>query len=266
MFRCAAILLALALPCPARAWVRSTVEDDPSTPLFWRFRGVTVRPAYDTSDDVPRDRIRVAVTRSIAAWNTAADPCSDFLLEDGGMPSGLSTNLDGGDADQENRIVWREDVWPEDVPSGTLALTTLVYREASGQIIDADIDLNGVHHFWTDTDTPGSVDTDVQNTLTHELGHLLGLAHAPDPAATMYRESAPGDLEKRTLSEDDVLGLCSIYPAGQPTPLAPDFRPIPLTTGCAAARGRGPGWIAIAFGLSALFLRRRAAPRARARA
>jgi MYXO-CTERM domain-containing protein len=55
---------------------------------------------------------------------------------------------------------------------------------------------------------------DLRNTLTHEVGHLVGLAHVPDsqPAATMFARTTPGEIEKRSLSEDDIAGVCAIYP------------------------------------------------------
>jgi hypothetical protein len=245
----AAILIGIAavfVPS-ARAFERSTVDGDPETPLFWRYRWVVVHVANDTCDDVPADNVQLAIARSMAAWNTAAEPCSDFMLIDGGYPTGATTNLDGGDADMENRVFWREDVWPEDVPQETLAITTQVYRRASGQIIDADIDLNGVHFYWTDTDAPGEAYTDVENTMTHELGHLLGLAHVFDESSTMYGTSDPGDLEKRSLAEDDAAGLCFVYPRGLRTPEAPVFPSNPLSSGCSASPHRSSAWLAIVF-------------------
>jgi MYXO-CTERM domain-containing protein len=249
-----AILIAIA-PTHARAFIRSTVDGDPSTPLFWRYRTVVMRPAYDTSADVPADAVHLAIDRAIGAWNTAGEGCSDFRFEDGGYPSGLETNGYGAERDGENRIVWHEDEWPEDLHGGTLAVTTTLYRVSTGQILDADIDVNGVDYFWTDTTDPGAVDTDVQNALTHELGHVLGLAHVSDPDATMYAESAPGDLEKRSLAQDDIDGLCFVYPDRVLTPDAPPFHGHALT-GCSAAPARdgAPAWILVA---GALALRRR---------
>lgn len=250
-----AFALATGLGARAHAFERSTVDGDPSTPLFWRYRTVLVRPAYDTSDDVPGEAVRVALARSIATWNLAGEPCSDFRIEDGGYPTGYSTNMTDGGYDRENRIVFREGSWPDDMPFGTLAVTTVVYRRSSGELLDADIDLNAVEYTWTDTTDAALAETDVQNTLTHELGHLLGLAHVPDPTATMYAESAPGDLEKRTLGEDDVAGLCFVYPEGLLSPEAP-FLSSPPLTGCAIGRRGGAGWCAIVLALAGLSARR----------
>lgn len=247
-----------ALAPSVLAFERSTVTDDPTTPLYWRYRWVHVRAAADSCADVPEGSVALAVDRAVATWNLAAEGCSDFRLFHDGPPSGLTTNLDRGAHDGENRIVWREDEWPDEPE--VLALTTVVYRVSTGQILDADIDLNGVHHYWTDTSEPGSAATDVENTLTHELGHLIGLAHAVDPEATMYSESAPGDLEKRSLSADDIAGICHVYPDGLITPESPFPRGMPLQGTCSAAPGGGSSaWL---VGLSlVLLLRRRAGGR-----
>lgn len=245
----------------ARAFERSTVIGEPERPLFWDARVVHLRTAYDSCDDLGPEAVGGAVARSVATWNRAGDVCSDFRMVDDGYPTGFATNLIGAEGyDGENRIIWRERSWPDDISPATLALTTLVFRRSTGQILDADIDLNGVSHTWTVADA-GAL-TDAENTLTHELGHLLGLGHVSDPEATMYGQSDPGDLEKRSLSDDDAAGLCFTYPAGLASPGAPYVRSPPLT-GCAATiRGRPSvpataGWLA----LTLWWLRRRRAGR-----
>lgn len=228
----------------ASAFERSTVTGQPDRPLFWDTRVVHLRTAYDSCDDLLPGAIAEAVARSASSWSTAGEGCSDFRLVDDGYPTGFTTNLIGGGGhDGENRIIWREAGWPDEVSPDTLALTTVVFRRSTGQILDADIDLNGVDHVWT-VDA-AAARTDAENTLTHELGHLLGLGHVADPEATMYGQSDPGDLEKRTLSEDDVAGLCFVYPAGLASPGAPYVRS-PGLTGCRASAGRharGGPWL-----------------------
>ncbi|MFK7988413.1 MAG: matrixin family metalloprotease [Sandaracinaceae bacterium] len=230
-----ALLLCL-VASPAAAFERTAVSGSDAR-LFWRFRTVTVRPLYDSSDDVPGVEVASALSRSIAAWNQASQGCSDMLLVDGGMGTGFATNLGGGEHDGENRIVWRESGWPEEAGTETLALTTLVFRRQSGQILDADIDLNGVNHGWSTAPTPPMGLTDTENTLTHELGHLIGLAHVIDPGATMFEASPPGDIDKRTLSQDEVDGVCTIYPLRGPTPGAPDIDGEGLMGSCRASPG-----------------------------
>ncbi|KAL3070000.1 hypothetical protein niasHS_017289 [Heterodera schachtii] len=52
--------------------------------------------------------------------------------------------------------------------------------------------------------------TDLLQTLTHEIGHLLGLEHSSDPRAVMYprkKEHQPGF----ELSDDDVRAIRFLY-------------------------------------------------------
>jgi hypothetical protein len=139
-----------------------------------------------------------------------------------------------------------------------VALTTVLHDPASGRILSADIELVGwdgkpgaladlPQHGWYFTCFAGAqpaticgtygqgscVFQDLQNTLTHEAGHFLGLAHPcradvppTDPQScsrptpgnvpfgqrTMSPTTQPGETQKRTLSSDDVAGVCAIYP------------------------------------------------------
>src|SRR5262249_39732614 len=74
---------------------------------------------------------------------------------------------------------------------------------------------------------------DLRSIFTHEAGHFLGLAHTqPEhPDATMFATYLPGETTKRTLSTDDVCGICAAYPPTRsancdPTPVGG------LTDGC----------------------------------
>jgi hypothetical protein len=118
---------------------------------------------------------------------------------------------------------------------------------ASGEIYDADIELNEDNKTFVvcpDAGCGGSVDlntADLENTLTHEMGHYFGVAHTPDDSnATMWSEASPGETIKRTIEADDNAGLCAIYPPGslpeacRYTPrggLGLDARP-PASCGC----------------------------------
>lgn len=198
---------------PAQAFVRETVEDDPDTPLFWPNRQVIVYAAAATSEELTPAEVETSLIDSFGAWQNAG--CTDILLEYGGAASGTETNFVSDVRDGENRLVWRETDWPGDPEA--LAITTLIYRTATGEILDGDIDVNGTTFSWT-----SSLDTmpinDAQNTLTHEVGHLIGFAHAPDTEATMFGNSGPGEISKRDLAPDDIQGVCFVYPAGAPTP------------------------------------------------
>lgn len=79
------------------------------------------------------------------------------------------------------------------------------------RITDRDTDLNSQLP-WS-TDGRGNAN-DVQNVLTHELGHWLmlnDLTRATDSLKTMYGSAQLGETIKRTLEPDDVYGIKIIY-------------------------------------------------------
>lgn len=52
---------------------------------------------------------------------------------------------------------------------------------------------------------------DVQNAITHEIGHALGFGESDVTAATMYSKSKPGETNKRTIEADDKAAAAYIY-------------------------------------------------------
>ena len=93
---------------------------------------------------------------------------------------------------------------------GVLGLTTLTYNTCDGEVVDGDIEINAAEFLFA-VDVPSSVEMDLENTVTHEVGHLLGLDHSNDAEATMYFNSPEGETRKRTPETDDYLGLCCLY-------------------------------------------------------
>src|SRR5205085_10533449 len=97
-----------------------------------------------------------------------------------------------------------------------------------------------------DLNETGCVRIDVQNTITHEAGHTIGLDHTPDPNATMYATAPEGETSKRVLGTDDIQAICDIYPRGAQT-VTCTSDPIKLTlsgssNGCGCSHSQtGPG-------------------------
>ena len=93
------------------------------------------------------------------------------------------------------------------------------------------------HRTFTTTPATDPVE-DIQNTVTHELGHVAGFDHNPgDPESTMFPGVAMGGTKKRDLTADDAQGLCDVYPVGQ--------EPEDSSGGCCSTGGgAGAPWLA----------------------
>lgn len=286
MRRCRASLLLLALllttSSAAQAYVPSTSTSPAATPLRWTDSNcIVLRINSVGSDDIQDGSDVAAIKSAVQRWHDAIASCSYLrfsLLDD--SPTAKAAY------DQESTIVWVESGWKsvlEHDPSAT-ALTTVVFidgGERDGKLIDADMELNGEFFRFSAGAAGVSGKMDVENTVVHELGHVLGLDHpcddgAYDPApkdhlgqtlpscfpagqlppalrdTTMYNFAAPAEIKKRTPEADDVLGICQTYPlARDPGVCAPPHGP--ATGGCATVAA-APLPTALLLGLLVLVL------------
>jgi MYXO-CTERM domain-containing protein len=192
--------------------------------LFWASPCVGYSIQQNASAKVSFAEVEKIMKASFATWEGAT--CT------GGAPRIVATELAASectkheynqDKGNTNLIVFRDDKWPYEGSSNTLALTTVTYNLETGEIYDADMELNSADSALTTSDTV--VQFDLQSITTHEAGHFLGLAHSATTTATMFPDYKPGDTELRTLDPDDVLGICAIYPAGSPIPASCDPTP-----------------------------------------
>jgi hypothetical protein len=185
------------------------------------------------------------------AWSHDDVSCTGLSITMEEAPAGSEAGFDG-----KNLILFRASEWcrlpAEQDPTrstcyaaNAMAVTTLFKRTSTGEIVDADIEINAVGFAWGDLVTnsvPTVTVTDFQNTLTHELGHVIGLGHncySPNdkadrlldnngnpevdcagadvpPAitdATMFPAVSPSDIDRRTLSPDDRQAVCDVYPS-----------------------------------------------------
>jgi hypothetical protein len=295
-----ALCVAVILAAPARVSAYVRTRTSKGAPLYWdrTILGVT---AYvgDPPAPLTSEAIEAAVRGAAAAWSRRAVPCTSIELRVATDPGAEAP----AQADGESRLVFRHNEWcmqppppPPAAPcydSSILAVTSVFSHPTSGKIVDADIEVNAVGFSWSDRARPGSADApeahDLQNALTHELGHLIGFDHtcwlgqdgkvliddhredapscfaaSPEQAeSTLFPSVMPSDLDRRTLTADDKRGLCEVYPtfeaevAGDPAPLACALGPAPR-----GRPGSGGAWLAGLVG--ALVMGRRTWRRARA--
>lgn len=286
----ASALLGILTTGRAAAYV--VYRTDEGKPFYWRESCTTLTAYPDNFHELPAGEVRQAIIASVDAWTPPARSCSYFEvalhIAPGSSPRAAydaSNNLmfvtrDWCRFNQKDNRCDRDDL--------ALALTSL-YAKGDGHIVDADIEVNAAMDRikWMNADTGATVGLhDLQNTLTHEMGHFMGFNHTCympgerrprgidntgmpviDCAAssdlvkltTMYPDTDPGETGKRMLEEDDILAVCETYtPALDPKICRASA--LPDTCGCAlrASPPRLPAaLLTLGLGLTALWFRRR---------
>jgi len=283
--RCLAALALLSTGSAALAFLRST--SDSGQALWWRPRQIAFQVNANaftgTGCDGPA-AAAAAVRESLPAWMSAAQSgqtaCTDFKFGDCGDTTRADLGLDlenrhnsvnlvvfrkgncsaisdsichPADPNELGPCVEKYNCWEDgdrEHSADAIALTTVQHVVSTGEIVDADMELNGWNGslaaptgFYFTCASPGAgitvpcpsfgasncIQYDVRSTVTHEAGHMLGLDHVcrtsrtpgsgdcPAGGSVMAPTAEPGDTDKRTLRQDDVSGVCTIYPTGGPT-------------------------------------------------
>jgi len=271
-------------------YVRTT--NGTGAPLAWASGCVYITYDAAGTTDIAGDAEFAVMDGVLANWRQVTQSCAylEFVTE---PPAQLETVYD-----RVNVIKFREDRWcrpahgkdPEECYSGdAAALTTLFFVEddgsdRNGEILDADIELNAVN-FAISVDGVSlatGCKSDLAATLTHEVGHLMGLDHTcwigsgdrpvddqgnPVPLcgpllsaevteATMYNFQDCGETKKASPEADDIAGVCAIYPiADDPGSCA--RVPAPGNGCCSAGGEPGAGGLLCAALVAVLTVRRR---------
>lgn len=227
----------LASASRAHAWCRTTTDQSiiaPTTcvttgaPLYWSRRCQTF--SLDASGGVGIDipTLRSVATAAFGAWNGVQ--CGGIpvfqVVEGGGVTcQDAEYRSDDGNA---NVIAFVNDFAARMYPTDAVAVTIVWHNTETGQIYDADMLLNeGFGPFEVCPSLgcpPGTTGFDLQNVITHEAGHFLGLAHSADVVSTMFFRAQTAETSKRTLSPDDIDGFCAAY-GGSGVPAACDPTP-----------------------------------------
>lgn len=287
--------LLLVSSSPALAYVRSTSGSTGGICLWWHAHGHSFQIDAQGTPDVSNDLAFAAIRKSFLTWSGAG--CSDLTFEDDGLSQDPKARVVGYFPGQRNSnlILFRTRGCGEVTPAGdpclasggcgnlydcwdhgdaAIAVTTTTDVRTTGQIQDADTELNDAPHSdgqrftFTTVDGPpcaspaqtGCVLFDIQNTMTHEAGHSLGLAHSTDQAATMYAFAPSGETSKRVLAADDLQGICAIYPAGAKTVTCagdPDLLAAQSSGGCGCSHTQTGPAAALTLLTALLAFRRR---------
>lgn len=127
------------------------------------------------------ERFATAVEEAFARWSAGANVPTHRNTSI--LPSTTSIAADG-----VNAVVFSAAGTYPFSPS-SLGITFSRFQ-ITGQIVEADIFINGgtiaSPNPWSYNPNP-TTDLDLESTLTHEIGHLLGLAHSISPLATLQQ-------------------------------------------------------------------------------
>lgn len=95
-----------------------------------------------------------------------------------------------------------------DGSSDEQARTTIYWM--GNEIFEADMRINAAGFSYSKEENVNSTEVDLQSLVTHELGHMLGLAHNPTAGSVMNFSLAKG-VERRTLGAVDLASLKCEY-------------------------------------------------------
>ncbi len=254
-------------------------------PLSWRTGCMAYAVDHRGGIDISASELEGALDNSFRAWmNVTCDGLSPGFDVRGYTERAVCQDAEFRGDDGNVNVVAMVNDWDErDYDSEAFAITTVWHNTRSGEILDVDILINeqlGPYAICPATGCPPALPrdqvVDLENVLTHEVGHFFGIAHSDVPNATMYFQAGRGETIKRTLAADDEEALCTIYAPGT-LAACDDFTPRggldlncelePQGSSCSANPARSPlganapeVWLFL-LGCGALAVRKRRQPR-----
>lgn len=170
------------------------------------------------------------IMRVFETWSSNLRACTDLSLIFAGYTEQSAEGIGNNPRTQRNIVMAALDSEEalslfNDDPT-VVAITRTDFSSESGEIFDADIILNYAEHQFDLVSDPSACSAiptdrpyDLENVLTHEVGHFLGFEHVTDQDATMFSLTAPCEVAKRTLTTDDENAICETYSIGEPVNL-----------------------------------------------
>ncbi len=219
----------LALAGDASAFCRSTTcrstgakecgTDENTCPtdgakLFWPTSCIAFSLNELGTQDLDPEETLATLRKTFQAWTEV--PCAgggraSLAFEERG-PVTCHQSEYNKDGHNLNVVLFQDNDWKYRGIDATLAKTSVTYNDETGEIYDADIEINTANNSMTLTDPPKRIGFDLQAIITHEVGHFIGIAHSGVDSAVMAPTYSEGSIAQRKLTPDDVAAVCAIYP------------------------------------------------------
>ncbi len=166
----------------------------------------------DGTPDIAGDAEFSAIQAAFSTWENA--PCCGVDFTEGNRYNPGNYWQNYSVTDDHNSIGWVSTF--DDHPLYPLALGLTWARDVDGKMYETDVVLNDEYDWTLDAEATwwdGS-DIDAQSTLTHEIGHVIGLSDLTitgNEDQTMWYQADYGN-SKRTLDWGDLNGAHYLYP------------------------------------------------------
>jgi hypothetical protein len=176
---------------------------------------------FDVYSEVPQNLVATdAFDAVVAAFQVWTSPdCASLIVDARAFTTEPPVHGDG-----RNTVGWVTDWQGDDSGGDTVGTTDITFGkrdDGTWEIIEADILLDANVEWTTNPNASGG--SDVFSVVTHEVGHFLGLDHPclldendagskcvdSDRASFLYPAY---QIASEKLSNDDVAGVCFLYP------------------------------------------------------
>ena len=197
MFRVPGVMLVVslsAIPLLASTRLTYTIDNNP-VPVAWPASAFPIAYEVDSRVMSALPNAASVIDHAFAAWSSV--PGTQISFQRTGVADGLKAGKDG-----VNVITLADDLFKG---QNAIAMTTNWY-DGKGNLTEADVQIDA---------TMVTSEYNIQQALTHEIGHFLGLDHSAVLSSIMYPFVPKGN-DTPQLDSDDRVAIASLYPKTDP--------------------------------------------------